>query len=432
MRSLIHLFSKNHFIASGSVLFSGSIVVSVLNYLFNLIMGRMLAPAEYGSVAALVTLSMLVAAPAMAVNLFMGSRISEYTALSQDNAAFGLYSRVARFASLTGVVVGIAFIASVPVIGGFLNIESFPLLLFGMLLVVSLASSATNGTLQGLSQFSNLSISQILSALGKFLFSIAFVALGFSVSGTVLAMIIGASASYLFARSMIKKRFAVTGSQAIFRPHQAIQWNEIANKLWTQFGPVFLATIFISLFQNVDVLLAKHVLPAHQAGEYSALAVLGRIITYGSAAIVTVLLPSASASRASNDGKLKQHLKTALLICSGIALVGTFVFFTFPELIVGLLFGATYSAVTPFLPMFGLAMALGSVAMVFVHYSIATKSKTFLYPFGLAVVVLVAGVSWFGQTMGDIVRMQLIANSVFLFGMVWMRIFEKDAVDNRM
>ena len=97
------------------------------------------------------------------------------------------------------------------------------------------------------------------------------------------------------------------------------------------------------LFNNVDVVAARHVLPGGSAGLYSGLSVMGKIIFFGTSSLSAVMYPRlAAAATASARRRLLMQTLVALCAADGVALLA-YGFFAKPLL--RLVLGAQYAPV---------------------------------------------------------------------------------------
>ena len=76
MLNKINSLRNNDLIRGTAVIFLGSIFVGIGNYAFNIIMGRLLGPADYGILASLLALTYIISVPSQTINL----TISRYVA----------------------------------------------------------------------------------------------------------------------------------------------------------------------------------------------------------------------------------------------------------------------------------------------------------------------------------------------------------------
>jgi hypothetical protein len=68
--------TRHPFLSGSALILAGSLITNVLNYAFNLIVGHLLTPAEFGEVALLMTLFMLVTAPLGSIRILLTQRIA--------------------------------------------------------------------------------------------------------------------------------------------------------------------------------------------------------------------------------------------------------------------------------------------------------------------------------------------------------------------
>src|SRR5437764_1118563 len=87
------------------------------------------------------------------------------------------------------------------------------------------------------------------------------------------------------------KRTAATPAapQKIARPKAATA--EYSPSSWPPKKCLTSSTLALSVLLSADVLLVKHFFGGHEAGEYSAVAALGRAIFWGAAGVAAVLFP---------------------------------------------------------------------------------------------------------------------------------------------
>ena len=145
---------------------------------------------------------------------------------------------------------------------------------------------------------------------------------------------------------------------------------------------------------NVDVLLAAYFLPAHLVGVYAAAALVGKIVLFLPAAVVTVLLPKAATRAAAG-----MTSRWILLASAGVTLVLTLcasgLLALVPESLLVWAFGGDFRDSAALLGWFGLAMT--AAALVNVYLSVYLAERDFRFPLlvvGAAVAQIVAVSLW--------------------------------------
>jgi O-antigen/teichoic acid export membrane protein len=421
MMKYIREIASNKFFLSSGVVLAGTTFANAVNYLFNLVLGRMLDPVTYGEVAAYVTLAMIVVVPSGTMAILVTKYASSHYALGETSKIFPLYRRSARWALVLGAIMLVIFWLLSPIISDYLKTSLWPTIAFAFLLPITLISASTKGILQGLHEFSSISIMNVFEAGGKLLFAVVFVYLGWGVLGAVGGILAGTALSYLYSLVSLHKKLRIF--PASVTSSNGATFKTIPAYLYV----AFFSTLFLSVFGNIDVVLAKHYLGEHDAGQYAALAVLGRIITYGSIAIITVLLPMAAAAKASNEVKKSKKLLGASLGATLLVSAIILMFFVFlPEVTVRTMFGPEYLEISRYLGLFGAIMLLGSLSKVFINYFLATHELKFVYPFGIVSVLQIVFIVIYHNSTPQIIAVLLATNVLLLISMIATYLFSSN------
>ena len=405
---------KHHFIQSSFIVLIGSSVVNVLNYVFNLVMGRMLEPSQFGEVASLFALLVIIGVPSQTLTILMSKYAAGYKAKNQTSLINDLFKLITRYSLAIGLAGLLLFWILTPFLSSFFKIGKLPLFIFGLLIPISFIAAPNKGMLQALQQFIPFSLIGVIATVSKLILAVFFVILGFSVFGVMLALVIGALASYLYG--FIKARLCLVTDQSTQKEDikSQVVWKEIFS-----YAPIiFWTTLLLVLFTNIDVVLAKHYLSPYLAGQYSALSVTGKIIAYGSGAFITVMFPMVAASHINNDGKEKNLLKMSFGVVSAISFLVLVLFAVFPEFVINMFFGAKYLLVAPYLCWFGLAIFFGVLASVFINYFMATHTKIFIYPFTFIVFLQILLIIFFHQNIFQIMVSVLISSFLMMISML--------------
>ncbi|MGB6770908.1 MAG: hypothetical protein WBF51_02760 [Candidatus Dormiibacterota bacterium] len=142
------------------------------------------------------------------------------------------------------------------------------------------------------------------------------------------------------------------------------------------------------LFNNVDVVAARHVLPGGSAGLYSGLSVMGKIIFFGTASLSAVMYPRlAAAATASARRRLLLQTLVALGAADGVALLA-YGFFAKPLL--KLVLGAQYGRDSTHLLLFTLGVIALTIVNLMVYYGMGTRNRHFAIVPAIGVPVLIA------------------------------------------
>ena len=383
---------SNSLLKDSAIIFAASMAANILNYVFQLYMGRSLGPAGYGIFASIVSLLYIVSVPATTINVSIAKFVSGFKGSKEPGKVKYLFFKGAKKVLFLGFLGFCAIALASPHIASFLNIpHAAPVVILGLIFFISMLSPIGNGTLQGLQRFRSLGAVMVTGSFVKLASGIALVALGFSVCGAlfslVLAGIAGFALSVLFLRSILKKK--------------AEKFDK--NTILSYSRPVFISLLFISIMSNIDVVLVKHYFADIDAGHYAAAALIGKIVLFASGAITGVMFAKVAELKAQGR-PTKKILYESMLYILSICFAAVSVYFIAPYFVLSLLFGASYAGAVPLIGLFGLAMAFFALSTALVQYNLALKNTKFVWVLFVAVFIEVAMIILFHDSLLTIVK----------------------------
>ncbi len=366
LRSLL----SDGLIRTSGWLFATSMLSNVFAYGFQVAMGRLLTPAEYGFLNSLLAVFVVLSVPLATVPMVLARRTAEYAAkkdFSRIRSLFGLAYRRIGLAGLLGLI---AFTLGARFMADYLHSPSVaPVLILGLCAASSFAVPINTAVLQGLQDYKWLGINAGLAGPVKFFLCVALVLAGFGVNGVLAGMVLTNLALWLLAYVPIRRHLL----------RGAVGAGHVVHQLsFARVLPVFTANLGFAVLSQADMVLVARYFPAREAGMYASAAILGRSVMYVPGAFVQALFPMVSEHHALNRDSRHLLLKAlgATLALSGS---GAALFFFFPKLILGAFFGARYAEAAPVLRYFGLAMLPMAFLLVLMNYSIAKGEKWFPY-----------------------------------------------------
>jgi O-antigen/teichoic acid export membrane protein len=262
-------------------------------------------------------------------------------------------------ASLTALVVFLA----IPFLVNFLNLSSDTSLIILIAgLFVSMIYPIGIGTAQGLQRFNLVGVSNIAGPLGKLVFGLLLVFLGFGVAGAFGGVVVGSGLALVISYISIRDIF-----------HGETQKFETSD-LKRYLIPVAIAVLCFTILTNIDIFLARHYLSDFDSGLYSAASNLGKIILFLPGAIGAVMFPKISDAHAKGLDTYPIMKKSIIwtLVVSG--LVALF-YYLEPGFIINLLYGSDYAGASSALAVIGIAMTMFGLATLFMNYGLATDSN---------------------------------------------------------
>jgi O-antigen/teichoic acid export membrane protein len=325
-------------------------VANGLNYAFNLVMLRLLEPAAYGALGALLAVILIGTVPGLALQAV----VARHTALRAGDrrAVAELWSRTLVAVSWVSLGLGLAVAAAAPALSTFLHLGSIvPALWLAANVLPLPVVSALQGMLQGVQRFGALASSLLLNAAARLAVGVGLVAAGHGVDGALAASVAGSVLAIVVPLALLRPMLAARGAAAgrSLEPATAALGREV--------GAAALAFLGLLLLTNVDLLLARHYLVATASGLYAAGAVVAKIAYWAPQFVATIVFPRLATEAATR----RRLLARAAAVVAGLGLALMVAVAAAPGLAVALPFGAAYGDVGPDLPLFaalGTALAL--------------------------------------------------------------------------
>jgi O-antigen/teichoic acid export membrane protein len=256
----------------------GTIAAGVLGVAFQSLVSHQLRPADYGSVFAVVTLITFIGLPASAFTLLMAREASQGQASGQQAVSANLLRRGNRALMLVGIGLASLMAIGSPPLARFLDVPVELLLAAAVGVPFGLALPLLLGEFQGEQRFLAYSLLMTGQAGAKLL---AAIVLGLVLGplGVIAGISLATITTYIIVLRLLRRRLAIKSNLPWWRP--AAKYLAV----------VLPSTLSLAVLLSTDVLLVKHFFPIHAAGEYAAVAALGRAIFWGASGVAAVLFP---------------------------------------------------------------------------------------------------------------------------------------------
>ncbi|MDP3974391.1 MAG: oligosaccharide flippase family protein [bacterium] len=396
-----------HPLFSGSaIMIIGSNSINVINYLYHLIIGRMLGPIGYGELASLISIIGLLGTLPGSVALVITKQISS---TKNEQEANNLVKWFKKKILLMSVIFSFIVLIFSPLLTSFLNIRNVSyLILIAVSLLFTLQSLLNRAILQGLLKFKETIISILIENSSKLILSIALVYLGFQVGGIMLALVISGALG-LYITVIYLKIGSGSQNEANFSPD---------TKSMLSFAiPVALQSLSITSLYSSDVILVKHFFPAQEAGIYAALSTLGKIIFFGAGPITTVMFPLVSQKKARGENYKKIFIYS-FFATSLLAVSVLMVYWLFPFFAINILYGASYLGAANLLIWFGLFISLFTLSSLIINYGLSLgRSSIVILPIiaALAQIILI----WlFHENLFTVIMISNLVTALLLIALI--------------
>lgn len=402
---IFHLIKGNKILTGSFIVLSGGLLGSFTNYLYHLLVGRILGPKDYGILDSLISLIYLLNVFLSTIILVITKYVSTFKGQGRYETIKSFYLLVIKKLFILSLIALIFFLFSTPLVVSFLHLPS-PFLYFIVWLsfILSLYSTLTRSFLQGLSKFLPLTIANLLENFFRLFITLILLFLGYKLIGAVLPFLFTAVISIFVSYFLTKNLHSGAKPSVIPEKKEIIKY----------IFPVFLTNIGITSLISTDIILARHYLSPHDAGLYSALSTLSKIIFFTAAPVVSVLFPSVSEAHSAQI-HLRKTINTCLALISSLIILVLIPFAFFPQIIAGLLFGEKFQAVVPYLPAFSIGMGLYTIDFTLANILLAlkkTSSNIYISGFALLQIVLII---FFHSKITDLVSIFILITSLLCF-----------------
>lgn len=392
-----------HPLFSGSFLMvGGSMGVNVINYLYHLVMGRVLGPVNYGILASIFSVLYIISIVPMSASISIVKFVSSAKDMREAAGIFLNTRNLVLKISLTGALL-ILFLSKQ--VSNFLHIENiFLVLTISPIIIFSLLWLVNQATLQGLLVFEGFVYPNLLGSLGRLVLGLLLVYVGLAVMGAMWGILLGYVLAYLYSFYMVKKKIRIS-SKAHF---------DLAPLLKFSVPALLQALAFTSIF-TLDLILVKHFLPPYEAGLYAALSTLGKIIYFAVTPITSVMFPIVSKRRVRGENYRKVFY-AALIATALLSFSIAIFYYLLPDLAIGLLYGKEYLSVRNELVWMGLFITVYTLSYLLVNFLLSLgRTKIVSIPIIVAILQIVA-IWFFHETVLQVIQVSLLSVLFMFFG----------------
>jgi O-antigen/teichoic acid export membrane protein len=384
---------------------------NALGLLFTIVLARLLTPAEYGALAALVAAFLIVAIAGSALQITVAREVAiEFERHDTElNAHIKSWVRALVLVVAVTTFVGIALRGEIAALVGVDDSAEW-----GASAVLAsgaawLLLSILRGVLQGLRHYRSVALSIVGEAAMRLFFAAVFVLAGLGVSGAFL----GTAASILVVSLVL---------MLVVREHSSERWPPAVGdaprsdyRLLALLGrtwPALLALSLFALLQNSDVIMVKRVADEVVAGAYAADAVAAKVIIWTAIGVGFFVVPESARRGDTKDGRRVLLSVGGLVLVAGALIVAAY-------LLVGrelleLAFGPEYAVEHEALPVLGVAMTLLATSYLITQFFLAVRRYVFLGLLALAAVTQIVALSSVGGVPIDVARVLVVVNAVLV------------------
>ena len=340
-------------------------VMNLSTYGFTLIAARLLGPSEYGALAAVMGLLLVVNVVSLGLQATGARRVS---AAPEDLDRIEADVLTASYKSAIGV--GLICLLSVPLVSALLRLDNW--LTAGMIALTAIPLTVMGGQagiLQGERRWLPLAGIYLGMGLGRIAFGSAAIALDPDTLGAMTGVAVGAVVPVVVGSfalrhgSRVSSRLERTGDGG---PPDVGSSRRVLREL-AHNSHALLAFFALS---NVDVVIARVMLDDHQAGLYAGGLILAKAVLFLPQFVVVIAFPSMSAA----DARTSMTLKALALVLT-MGLAATVLAWTFSDLAVAFVGGEAYSELADVIWAFAAVGTIWALIQLLIYNVVARQNK---------------------------------------------------------
>jgi len=393
-------------------------VVNAGNYVYNLILGRLLGPEQFSDAAILITFLLVLSFIAMTFQLVT----AKFSIILEHQTVVWFRRVMYKYAIITGLTFGALIILFAQQLQLFFNTSTSEMFfIFGLGIPIYFIMSINRGFYQGQDELKKLSVTYQSEMLSRLIFTLAILLLLNIQSSIGIAY--GILISFFFGLIPIK-------ISHLFEKNNSDVSSEITKPILN----FFLLTAFYELTQiiinNSDILLVKHYFNAIDAGLYASLALIGRMVYFIAWMFVMLLLPNVVRLKKAGKNTKPILFKYVIYIsCISISIIASC--YLFPKTIVHLFFGEQYLPIAPLLWKYGIATSMFAIANIFAYYYLSLDKYIPVVITGILGLSQVILIIFYHNSLEQVVSVQIIAMIILLLTQVAFFIFSKNPSTNQ-
>lgn len=334
-------------------LFAVSIFASGINYLFQIISGRLLNQVEYGTLNSVFSIINILTIFGVAVGLSITKDFA-----NSSNVKGKIDYLLKLFACLS-----VPFIAIVAFAMRILNFQ-ISVCIFSAIAIFLISSTYIYyGMFQGTKMFLHLSIFNLIQPVIKLSLGIGLILLGLKINAAPIAMIFGALICIIYGHIISCKKFEK--SSADFSDIKPI----LSYMVFT-----LISTVCVTVFNNIDILIVRSYFSEYDVGIYSCSALFGKVLMYIPTALTVLLVPVAAQNNSEGKIALRKSLIYSFLL-SSIAGSGLYIL---RKPIITIIMGNSYLPAEKYIFPICITIIPLVLATVLINYLIAVGDKIFV------------------------------------------------------
>ena len=397
---------------AGAFLVFAALAGNVFNFIYNAYLGRVLSPEMFGVIGLIgsfLSLSQIITSGLSRTVTYK----SAYLLGKHNKTVKEFWARTRKNWTFVSVGIALLWLLATPLLMHVFNsTDALPFMLFAPVWVIGILSAIDSGFLGGNLQFIVIALTALVEAISKFVIAFVLVQIGkpeWVYSAIPLSMAIVFALSWIVILRLKSLHVSEIKREDLKFP----------KKFFTTSVLTKLASV---AFLTFDVILAKLFLSPRDAGLYTLLSLVGKMIYFLGTLFAQFIIPLVSkaegAGKNSDKVFIKLILATTLSSLVGFVFLGVFGNYTVP-----ILFGKNTLPILPLLTMYTGAMVLTTVAVNIVSYHQIKHHNLFpIVSFIISILQIVA-INFFHSGFEQLAYVMSVVSAIHLLVLIFLHIF---------
>ncbi|MBN1288642.1 MAG: oligosaccharide flippase family protein [Actinobacteria bacterium] len=396
---------RNSLAGDFGIMVAATTVASAINYLFNIVMNRLLGKAAFGDLYSMLSALLIITMGALSVQTVITKYIAQFEAEGEQDKVHILVKKFSKIFLVTGSAAIVLSVALAWPVASVMKLES-PLyvIILGTTVGIALYLCLPFGILQGEQRFAGLGIANIGNAVFRMFLGVGLVLAGFGVFGALGATPIAGGAVAAIVMYMFRDKL---------RPPEDTHVEFDILPALKYLAPVAVSIFLVYILTQVDVILVKILFSRTAAGTYSYAALAGKAVLFLPEGISLVMFPRVSELKARGQPTRRVLAYSLLAVTLMVSAVAGF-YALFPDFTAYLFAGARGKDVVGYMGMFGLVMAIFSVVKMLTFYHLALEKKAFIFWLAAACILEIAGIYMFHGSLLQVLYVLLVVGAGLL------------------
>lgn len=390
----------NPVLTGSAIMIIGSNMANFFAYIYHVVFGRLLDPSLYGELAATFSITGMIASALTFIGLVIVKFVSSSDSKNESGKLFSWF--VTRGALLGGILC-LLFLLFTPQLSTFLHINPAIVYFIGPVVFLSVITLIYKSFLQGLIQFKENILIINIEMIGKLIFGLIFVYLGFGVLGAMIGLFVSYIVGVLLGAYFLRG----------YKVRKVSTVSVDTKKLFDYSLPILISSIAINSLLLLDLILVKHLFTPYEAGIYASVATLGKIIFFGTAPVASVMFPLVSKKHSQGESYTKVFLLSmGLTLCIAIGVIT--IFLITPDLIIQSVYGNKYDEARDYLAWYGLFILLFTLASLLLNFYLSIGKTKIISVAVITALSQVIGIWFYHESLLQVISVSILS-SLFFF-----------------